>query len=192
MLVTWYSQWWPGLGRRRWLWGNANALPTLAMSQMCDMLGKGMGRLALLRRCSQTYGNGLANGSWMGNAKFWLLTRIAVSAAHQRYSNNGVFFQIWTICTKICSSPQHRSSFRRIAKRVCGGKKAPEALDPLKKHGDIGMLMVLRDVVTRWNSTQAMLRRSLILQDVSVGDFFVSGSSYSARQSRNGFGRMIS
>jgi hypothetical protein len=77
-------------------------------------------------------------------------------------------FQIRTICTKICSSPQRRSYFRRIAQRVCGGKKAPEALNPLKKHGDVGMLMVLRDVVTRWNSTQAMLRRSLILQDVSV------------------------
>ena len=53
---------------------------------------------------------------------------------------------------------------------MCGGKKAPEALDPLQKHHDIGMLMVLRDVVTRWNSTQAMLRRSLILQDVSVSN----------------------
>ena len=54
---------------------------------------------------------------------------------------------------------------------MCGGKKAPEALDPLQKHRDVGLLMVLRDVITRWNSTQAMLRRALILQDVSVKDF---------------------
>ena len=78
-----------------------------------------------------------------------------------------MFFQIRTICTKLCGSPQRRSSFRRIAKRVCGRKKAPEELDPLQKHLDIGMLMVLRDVITRWNSTHAMIRRSLILQDVS-------------------------
>jgi hypothetical protein len=84
-----------------------------------------------------------------------------------------MFFQIRTICTKLCGSPQRRSSFRRIAKRVCGGKKAPEELDPLQKHLDVGMLMVLRDVVTRWNSTHAMIRRSLILQDVSCWWLFL-------------------
>ena len=56
---------------------------------------------------------------------------------------------------------------------MCGRKKAPEDLDPLQKHVDVGLLMVLRDVITRWNSTQAMLRHSLIHQDVSVGNFIL-------------------
>jgi hypothetical protein len=54
-----------------------------------------------------------------------------------------IYFQIRTICTKICGSPQRRSSFQCIAKRVCGGKKAPEELDPLQKHHDVGMLVML-------------------------------------------------
>ena len=56
---------------------------------------------------------------------------------------------------------------------MCGGKKAPEDLDPLQKHVDVKLLMVLCDVITRWNLTQAMLRRSLILHDVSVGNFIL-------------------
>ncbi|KAF4618026.1 hypothetical protein D9613_012868 [Agrocybe pediades] len=60
------------------------------------------------------------------------------------------------ITTKIVSSPQRRSQFRKIA-------HSKYAEDPKTKA--YAKLMVVRDVRTRWNYTHAMICRAIILKD---------------------------
>jgi hypothetical protein len=51
---------------------------------------------------------------------------------------------------------------------VLDGKTAPKELDPEGKHKNLAWLIVLRDVATRWNSTEMMVRRALIMKEVGV------------------------
>ncbi|EKM48650.1 uncharacterized protein PHACADRAFT_108524 [Phanerochaete carnosa HHB-10118-sp] len=64
------------------------------------------------------------------------------------------------ICTKIASSPQRRSRFYKIKRKVY---KADTAENARRRR-----LMVIRDVVTRWNYTHAMIVRALELRDVTI------------------------
>jgi hypothetical protein len=68
-----------------------------------------------------------------------------------------LWFQLRAITTKIVSSPQRRAKFRKIAISQYGN-------DPLTK--ERARLMVVRDVCTHWNYTNAMIRRALLLEEV--------------------------
>ncbi|KAK0455611.1 uncharacterized protein EV420DRAFT_1272158 [Desarmillaria tabescens] len=61
------------------------------------------------------------------------------------------------IVTKICSSPQRRRKFRMIAKDVYKDQRAPSG-------HKLAFLMAIRDIITRWNYTHAMIKRALLLQ----------------------------
>jgi hypothetical protein len=61
--------------------------------------------------------------------------------------------QLRAITKKICSSPQRHKQFRQLLKQVFGSIKAPH---PSNKQ--LCELMVIRDVVTRWNYTHAMIK----------------------------------
>ncbi|KAF7341071.1 hypothetical protein MSAN_02093200 [Mycena sanguinolenta] len=65
--------------------------------------------------------------------------------------------QLRTTATKICSSPQRRKRFRDTAVRVLGAKLTTSGR-PLSS------LMVVRDVRHRWNYTEAMIERGVMLQ----------------------------
>lgn len=71
--------------------------------------------------------------------------------------------QLRAITKKICSSPQRRKQFRLLSKQVFGSIRAPH---PSNKQ--LCELMVIRDVVTRWNYTHAMIKRALLLRRVRV------------------------
>ncbi len=60
------------------------------------------------------------------------------------------------ICTKVCSSPQHRRQFRLKAKEAYKDERLPSG----KK---IALLMAIQDIITRWNYMHAMIERALIL-----------------------------
>jgi hypothetical protein len=64
------------------------------------------------------------------------------------------------------ASPQRRLQFRKICRVKYGGKPDTKPL---------ANLMVVRDVRTRWNYTHAMIRRALLLKEVSQqsGFFFI-------------------
>ncbi|KAF5366557.1 hypothetical protein D9758_009004 [Tetrapyrgos nigripes] len=66
--------------------------------------------------------------------------------------------QLRIITTKIVSSPQRQSSFRKIARSVYSMEVVNDKGTPKSK------LMVIRDVRTRWNSTHAMIQRARVLQ----------------------------
>ncbi|KAL1939855.1 hypothetical protein VTO73DRAFT_9555 [Trametes versicolor] len=61
------------------------------------------------------------------------------------------------IVNKIVSSPQRRSSFRKVAHTVYTSSSAE---DTRRRK-----LMVIRDVATRWNYTHAMIERGLLMQE---------------------------
>ncbi|KAF5342711.1 hypothetical protein D9758_015876 [Tetrapyrgos nigripes] len=63
------------------------------------------------------------------------------------------------IVTKIVSSPQRRTLFRRCATRKYSNGQTNEKGTPLSE------LMVIRDVATRWNYTHAMMKRGRLLQE---------------------------
>ena len=64
---------------------------------------------------------------------------------------------------KICSSPKRCKQFRKFAKDAYGSKPAPAPSNKL-----LYELMVIRDVVTRWNYTHAMIKRAILLRKVSA------------------------
>lgn len=68
--------------------------------------------------------------------------------------------QLRAIVTKIVSSPQRRSSFRKAS-----AEKYKTTLGPSGK--PIANLMVIKDVATRWNYTHAMIQRGLLLRKVN-------------------------
>lgn len=72
-----------------------------------------------------------------------------------------ILSQLRTIVTKIVASPQRRRRFRRTAEATY--KEEVAATGTLK-----AKLMVIRDVITRWNYTHAMITRALSLRDVST------------------------
>lgn len=76
--------------------------------------------------------------------------------------------QLRAITKKICSSPQRRKQFRNFAKQAYGSKPAPAPSNKL-----LCDLMVIRDVVTRWNYTHAMIKRALMLRKVRSWLWFV-------------------
>lgn len=61
---------------------------------------------------------------------------------------------------KIVASPQQRSNYRKTLVRVYDA----EDLAPSGK--EIRLLMVIRDVRTRWNWTKEMIQRALLQKDV--------------------------
>ena len=72
-----------------------------------------------------------------------------------------VFLQLQVIVNKIVSSPQRRQHFKRCAKKQYDGMVT-------SKGSKLELLMVIRDVVTRWNYTHAMIKRALMLRKVSL------------------------
>lgn len=75
------------------------------------------------------------------------------------------FHQLHFIATKIASSPQRRQRFWKISGETYGDRRVDEtnSSSPLLR-----LLMVIRDVRTRWNSTHAMLSRALLLREVRL------------------------
>ncbi|KAF7349507.1 Dimer-Tnp-hAT domain-containing protein [Mycena sanguinolenta] len=73
------------------------------------------------------------------------------------FANMSVLQKLRTTATKICSSPQRRKRFRDTAVRVLGAKLTTSGR-PLSS------LMVVRDVRHRWNYTEAMIERGVMLQ----------------------------
>ena len=69
--------------------------------------------------------------------------------------------QLRVIMRKICSSPQCRKKFKNFAKQAYGLSPAPAPSNKL-----LANLIVIRDVVTRWNYTHAMIKRALMLRKV--------------------------
>ena len=67
--------------------------------------------------------------------------------------------QLRTIVTKICVSPERRAVFRHIQKME--SERPGESLKGKS-------LMVIKDVITRWNFTHAMIKRGLLLRRVSL------------------------
>ncbi|KAF7363114.1 Dimer-Tnp-hAT domain-containing protein [Mycena venus] len=63
-----------------------------------------------------------------------------------------------TITIKICSSPQRRQRFRAASKSVYMANERAPSGKPLTS------LMVIRDVKSRWNYTEAMITRGLLLR----------------------------
>ncbi|GJF00443.1 hypothetical protein PsYK624_167310 [Phanerochaete sordida] len=74
-----------------------------------------------------------------------------------KWSQQGAVKKLRLLCTKITSSPQRRSAFHRVKQRVY---KADTAENTRRRR-----LMVIRDVVTRWNYTHAMIVRALELKE---------------------------
>src|ERR1700733_1777507 len=66
----------------------------------------------------------------------------------------------YTSVQKIVSSPQQCSKFHKILKETYGDKTAPSS----KMLAD---LMVIHNVVMRWNYTHAMMEQALLLMKVS-------------------------
>ncbi|KAF7375808.1 Dimer-Tnp-hAT domain-containing protein [Mycena sanguinolenta] len=73
------------------------------------------------------------------------------------FANMSVLQKLRTTATKICSSPQRRKRFRDTAVRVLGGKLTTSGRP-------LASLMVVRDVRHRWNYTEAMIERGVMLQ----------------------------
>lgn len=69
--------------------------------------------------------------------------------------------QLRLLATKIVSSPGNRGRFRACAIKHYSGQFTD-------KNVEIAHLMVVRDIRLRWNSTQAMMGRALLLADVSL------------------------
>jgi hypothetical protein len=63
------------------------------------------------------------------------------------------------IVNKIVSSPQRCQHFQRCAEKQYGSGTT-------SKDVKIATLMPVRDVVTRWNYTHAMIKRALLLKKV--------------------------
>lgn len=68
-------------------------------------------------------------------------------------------FKLRLTCTKIVSSPQRRAAFKKLNGDLYGGIITSEG----RMKAD---LMVIRDVRTRWNYTEAMMTRALLLRKV--------------------------
>jgi hypothetical protein len=68
--------------------------------------------------------------------------------------------------TKICSSPQRRKRFRATAEKIHKDELAPSGRK-------VCTLMAIRDVKHRWNFTDAMIKRALLLRKVcdNLSDF---------------------
>ncbi|KAF7794640.1 hypothetical protein EIP86_005777, partial [Pleurotus ostreatoroseus] len=74
----------------------------------------------------------------------------------QQWSSHSAVKKLRLICTKIASSPQRRSSFRKIVHSAYASSHP----DDVRRR----RLMVIRDVVTRWNYTHAMIERALFMR----------------------------
>ncbi|KAJ3501122.1 hypothetical protein NMY22_g19033 [Coprinellus aureogranulatus] len=79
------------------------------------------------------------------------------------------------ITTKIVSSPQRRQRFWKISERVHGDRRVDEDDETSTL---LRLLMVIRDVRTRWNSTHGMLERALLLRD-AIDEWIFRTSEYS-------------
>ncbi|KAJ3513785.1 hypothetical protein NLJ89_g2755 [Agrocybe chaxingu] len=70
----------------------------------------------------------------------------------QDMSGKSAIKKLHFIVTKITSSPQRRAKFRKIARAKYG-------------HDRRAGLMVIKDILTRWNYTHAMIHRGHLIQD---------------------------
>jgi hypothetical protein len=82
-----------------------------------------------------------------------------------------------TTCKKIVASPGNRSRFRKQAKKYYSAQYNDNGTE-------IAYLMVVRDMKVRWNSTQAMIERSLLLKKVSVFVLICGSTSFTSLNSR--------
>ena len=69
--------------------------------------------------------------------------------------------QLRIIVNKIVVSPQRRQHFKRCARKYYHNNLTPKGVK-------LETLMVVRDVVTRWNYMHAMIKRALVLQKESL------------------------
>ncbi|KAK6966423.1 eukaryotic translation initiation factor 3 [Favolaschia claudopus] len=82
---------------------------------------------------------------------------ILVDELADEYANLSPLKKLRLITTKICSSPQRRRSFRRIADaKFKNQMHAP--------HRKLAALLPVRDVKHRWNYTEAMITRARLLR----------------------------
>ncbi|KZP28151.1 hypothetical protein FIBSPDRAFT_729779 [Athelia psychrophila] len=99
---------------------------------------------------------------------------VCQGAVHPRWargqgsaSDIGAVQVLRIIVNKIVSSPQCRKYFRKCTVQFYAGKKN-------EKGTRIEILMVIRDVRTRWNYTHAMIKRALLLRKVWCLKVFTS------------------
>jgi hypothetical protein len=73
--------------------------------------------------------------------------------------------------TEICASPQRRRRFKLIAAAIYKDERH-------KSGRKISSLMVIRDVKHRWNFTEAMISRAVVLRKVNLNSTLLNVIAY--------------
>jgi hypothetical protein len=90
------------------------------------------------------------------------IKRVSHTSIIHQLSTYSCHIQLRFITTKIVSSPQRHTQFKKHARDRYSKDPETQRL--------VG-LMVVQDVRTRWNYTHAMIRRALLLRKVCFRDF---------------------